>query len=299
MWRTRENGVAATFVLSLLLTAAGCETTPKAKDDPPPVAKPENRLNYDALRASYNRRTQRIEQMWVRAVVEVRWKEGGKQHFEQGDGPLIVRKPSEMALSIGKLGNTMIWLGGDAERYWLFNLNPPKGEPTAAFVGRHDDLGMPGAKSLPIPIKPSQITELRGVADLPPSGAAGKPSAQKTDGGVVVTVTDPGRPGYVQRLIIDPTSYEPTQITHSMNGQIVLEARLSNYKSLSIEGKAIGDWPSVPGRIEIHAPQDDATLTLFLSNPSEGGDRVRDTQFDFDRLVRALKPEKVHKIRPR
>ena len=64
-----------------------------------------------------------LDRLWARSVVEIQWRTADKkERFEQGDGNVVIVLPSKLALSVGKLGNTLLWAGGDAERYWLFDL---------------------------------------------------------------------------------------------------------------------------------------------------------------------------------
>ena len=57
--------------------------------NPPPANMP----SYDQLALSHNSNAKMIDQLWSSAVVELRWRENGKDRFEQGDGPLILVMP--------------------------------------------------------------------------------------------------------------------------------------------------------------------------------------------------------------
>ncbi|MBI1373703.1 MAG: hypothetical protein GC159_13315 [Phycisphaera sp.] len=285
---------AATPALLALIAAvmmlSGCATTPR---DDAPVGEA---ISYASVRARYNVRADRVKQMWVRSVVEVRWKDDDGKHFEQGDGPLILRKPDDVALSVGKLGNTMLWLGADAQRFWLFNLNPPKGEAKTAYVGYHADVGKHGMNRLPIPVRPNQLIDLLGITALPDGPAVAR---RTTSGDVTVTVQQSGAGGtYEQVYVLDAETMMPKAISFRSGGEVYVTANLTNYKPLRISEVAPGSWPLVPGRIEINAPKENATMTLFLTDPIDGAERIRDTQFDFERLAKALKPAKIVELKP-
>lgn len=256
------------------------------------------------LRDRYNARTAQVEQLWARTVVEIRWEdERGRRHFEQGDGPLILRMPSELALAVGKLGNTMYWVGGDAERFWFFDLNPPNGEPSSATVGRHEDIARTGTEELPVPVRPDQLLHLLGVKDMPEPADGQVPQVTREGGMDVVRIAADAEGEAWWRYELDPANnHLPTRIVLlDAEGQEVVASALSRYQPLEREGVPPGGWPYVPTRIEITTPLTERTrMTLFMADPTDGKarDRVREAQFDFERLVEMLNPDEVREVQP-
>lgn len=249
------------------------------------------------LREAYNQRADRIERFWAHSVVEVDWVDAeGDAHFEQGDGPLIVRKPDEFALAVGKLGNTILWLGRNAERYWLFELKPPKGQPATAYVGRIDELDGVGPRRLPLPIRPDQLIELLGVTPLPDGLTVTRPAEQPG----LYQVLGPSVPGQARTYWWLNAELRPVRIgfIDPADGQVIAEAQLSEYRDLTMVGQPPGAWPYVPGRVEIRVPRSRASLRLFLSDVTNDPKKFRDAQFDFEALVKALKPQRIEVIEP-
>ncbi|QNN23707.1 hypothetical protein HED60_15985 [Planctomycetales bacterium ZRK34] len=280
------------MVILQCLVLIGCQSTPKTNE---PV-----HVDVDALREAQNRRVAMIDQIWSRSVLEVRWTDtDGDKHYEQGDGPLIIRKPAELALAVGKLGETFLWLGADGERYWLFDLHPPNDQPKTAYLGRFDQFTEQAAAKLPIPIRPDRLISLLGITPLP---AANEQSPIPLTDDTSATFMIPqgnALDGPRMYLRIDAASSLPSHVTVVDElGRILLHARLDQYEPLKRDGAPPGAWPALPTRITVTSEQYDATLTLHLDSPTDGKarDKVKDAQFDFDTLVKMLRPEKIESL---
>lgn len=291
--RTVRGAVLAVAIL-LSVALVGCDQQRVEGDVPA----------FSELRDRYNERTQQIEQMWARSTVELRWRdERDRRQFEQGDGHLVFRKPSDFALSLGKAGRTMYWVGGDAERFWFFDLNPPSGEPRTATLGHHDDVARSGAEGIPVPVRPDQLVHLLGVAEMPEPAAGHVPRISREDGmDVVILAADADGQAW-WRYELDAATHQPQRIVLlDAAEEVVVRSELSRYHSLRRDGEPPGAWPLIPTRIEITAPQaEDTRLTLFLDRdppPTDGKarDRVREAQFDFDALVNMLNPDEVRLV---
>jgi hypothetical protein len=260
-------------------------------------AEPLQTLSASEIRQAYNRRVGRIDRFWARSVVEVDWVDAeGKSHFEQGDGPLIVRKPAEFALAVGKLGNTILWLGRDAERYWLLELKPPGDQPATAYVGRIDELDRMDGRSSPLPIRADRLIELLGVTPLPEEITVTQPADQP---GLyqVVGAQGPGEPTIYWWL---DRQLRPVRIgfVDAVTKQVVAEAKLSGEEEVRLVPQTTTGNPEIAGRIEIRMPARRATMRLFLSDATTKPDKFRDAQFDFESLVKSLKPQRVQVLQP-
>src|SRR5690606_7570193 len=97
---------------------------------PPPVQNQASLPTYSELIDRYNARLEGLGRVWASTDVEMRWRDAkGKERFEKGDGKfLYVRTdadaatPDNVAVTVEKLGKTLLWAGSDADRFWLFDL---------------------------------------------------------------------------------------------------------------------------------------------------------------------------------
>lgn len=287
---------ALAISLIVPISVMGCRTTDKPGE---PVAPP---MPYEPLRAAYNARTSRVEQMWARAVVELRWTDPqNKKHFEQGDGPLIIRKPGRMALAVGKLGNTIKWLGSDGQRYWLLDLEPPAGQPRTAHIGRLDRFD-PASQRAPLPIRPDHLLLLMGLDDLPPLPDGGVYAADE-DARPVVMLPISASPTRMLKLTLDRDLVRPVRsaIVEKLgedDWRTLVEATLDNYEPLPLHHKPPGAWPAVPHRMTVTMPGREASVQVFLERATDGkaDNKVRDQQFDLESLIAALKIERVNDL---
>lgn len=273
-------------LLSLVaLVNIGCEPATNVQPDPPPAPP----LSYDQLRSTHNARIADVDRLWARSVVEVRWTDDeGRGHFEQGDGPLIVRKPDELALAIGKLGNTRFWLGCDGERYWLFDVGDKQ---RLAYVGRQDNIANARRSVLPLPIQPTRLIGLLDITPLPDTDDA--LVTRDGDDHLIVLPPDDDLAGLLRKIRMDAKGRITEIELMDGRGRTVLLAELSRFQRMPLEGRPPGAHPWLAGRIHIIVPRADASVTLFIHDPSEGAGRIKDKQFDFDALTRALKIDRV------
>jgi hypothetical protein len=268
---------------------AGCQTTETTDGDGPPLDPPRP---YAELAADYNQRIALIERIWSRSVVEVEWIDReGKKQLEQGEGPLIVRKPGEMALAIGKLGVTRFWLGCDDERYWFFDLAEDR---RTAYVGRQDRIATERSESLPLPIRPDRLIRLAGITPLPRYDDASAVRVERTPTGHRITLpADKALGGLVMRTTVDDAC-RATRIELLMpDGRLLIDAALSAFARMEITGQPPGAWPEIARRIRVALPYHRAEVSLFIEKLTDDPTRVKDVQFDFDKLTAALRVDRT------
>ncbi len=299
--KSRSLSIVLALTMALL---AGC---PPARIGGPGVeTAPAQKIEYAPLRKAYNDRVERIDQFWSRALVEINWTdEKDNKHYEQGDGTLIVRKPRELALAIGKLGEVMFWVGSDAERFWFFDLKPPENKPPRAAVGKHADIGKPGMPELPIPLPPDHLITLLGINALPESRADAPITAtQETVGDqtfdLVTIPLYPARPALLEKIRIDTKTHYPVTITILDGNQILADAKLTDYQPIKIAGKAPGAFPDLAMNIELTLPARKARVKLLLSDAVDGkaSNKVKDAQFNFETLTGRFNPNPVRILEP-
>lgn len=267
-----------------MLALPGCPTRPTTGIDAgAQTPTPE----YTALVKRYNANIEGASHLWSRGVIEMTWKDGEKKRFEQGDGNLVAIVPDKIALSIGKLGNTLLWAGCDGERYWLFDMNGDK----KAMVGRHENVGKPCAKPLPAPVHPRDMVRLLGVTPINETKVPPAPAVEWHEGKLLIEPPDTGT-----RLLIDPKTALAVRIDLTdARGRSRVVCVLSRHEPMQVEGKDIVNGPKVARKFEVTVPGREGGATLFLSDLSDGGDgdRIKDRLFDFETLTKVLKPAAV------
>jgi hypothetical protein len=282
-------GLLAAAVLALV--PAGCATAP-AKADAERGAPP----SYAEVAARYNERVEPLQRLWGSAVARLEYRdEQGRLRREQGEGVLQLIQPSRFALDVGKLGETLLWLGCDEQRYWMFELH----EADRAQVGLHANLGRPCNRPAGLPAHPLDIIELLGVTPMPVDWPTARPDqpvgeTKWSSDGRLLIVDTPARRAY-RRLYLDPETYLPqrAEIYSFPERELVLFATLSEYERVRIRA---GARPLMAGRIIIERPGEETKITLDLGSMTDGSfraDRLISDAFSFEALLSAYRPEEV------
>lgn len=270
-------------VMLALFTAAlaGC-IPPRRTDIPHPAVMP----HYVELAERYDANLAGLDRLWANATVRMKWVEKRRQRSESGEGVFMTVLPARMALSVGKLGNTLFWAGCDGQRYWLFDLT----DDGVAYVGRHENVGQPGTQPFPAPVLPLQWPTLMGLTLLDP---AVLPVPEVGWSGTGHYVIQP-RPGV--RMLIEPDTALPSRIDLlASDGTVAVSAALSRPERVAVSGRGEADGPRIQTVVQLTVPGRQGTMTLKLSDPTDGRDedRIRDGAFQFERLLKAYKPASV------
>lgn len=277
-------------VLACCCGVAACSDQPKTEtDQATPIAR-EQLPAFSAIAAVNNKRVDAISRIWARATVQVRYTDDdGERRFEQGEGHLRMETPDLVALSAGKVGQTLFWLGCDRERYWWFDLT---GDVRRASVGRHNGPGK-GRGGLASSVNPHDLPRLMGLSPLGRNGVV-----ESSRDGKLVSVTttiDPaGTPiaGFERRWI-DPRTFEPAKIEiWDAARKPVLVADLAEYQNLELE-EGGGGGPRVPTQVFIGHSQTATVVRLYLSAASDGTRNWEPQAFEFDRLIGVLSTNQV------
>lgn len=266
------------LAVALLVGLASC------KSGSEPVAPTRPTPSYESVAESYNERVALLDRLWARAVVALRFTDAqGDRRYEQGDGHLQLRDAERLALSVGKLGEVLLWVGCDDERYWLFDR---LADPTRLYLGRHDALGVERAREIGLPVAPRELLRLFGLRPLPDSGAI----AWTDDGDLELTTAD-DRGAW--RYILDPQSNLPRRIARlDAADRPLLDAELSDDKSVRITGRGFNP-PRVAGRVRVTHVATGDSITIVLDGDVIDGRREgkpRAASFDLDVLRQALGP---------
>jgi hypothetical protein len=277
--------------LLLAMSIFGCESTPTDDEQAPP--KPA--LSYAELQAGHAARVAPIDQLWARGELVIRWTDDkGERRMEQGEGPLIVRRPSELAFAVGKFGKTRFWLGCDKDRYWLFDLADDK---RVAYVGLQKNIAHAQRQVLPLPIQPDRLLILLDVLPLPDPGDVGEQTivVRDDDDHLVVLPPDPQLHGLIRKLRIDG-QFRVTEIDlMNQRGQRVLLAKLGAFDPMTLDNRPEAEYPDVAEGIHVTLGdhRDATTIVIRPLAARQGTSKVKDRQFDFDALVKALKIDEV------
>lgn len=289
---------ALSFVMLVMavLFLSGCELfEPKADDrivtPPPPPERPVP--TYSQIAERYNANVEAIEQLWARAVVSTKWVEpDGDRRSEQGEGHFMFVKPSRVAISAGKFGQQLFWAGANESMFYVFNLSS---DPTKVYYGRYNDFGGVLTSQIAMPVNPKDLLMLIGVEALPLAEALEREMYPGLNleghtewywGDVLVETPDRR-----WRLLVDAESGVAKRVDMlDPSGLSILSCKLSDHERIATPR---GLRPTMATRIRIESAERPGDLTLSLSDmtDAEGTRRIRNRAFDYEALVRSLKPD--------
>lgn len=261
-----------------------CESSPQRAA----VGEPAHALDaptYAEVAQRYNARTGRLQKVWARAVVSIRWRDQeGRRRYEQGDGHFQFIAPSRFALSVGKFGDVFLWVGCDDDRYWLLE---PKGDSKLGVAGRHGAVNEEKLDALGLPAAPLDLVRIAAVAPLPASPPPGASVAWSSDGAMLV-VDLPSARG-LWRYWLDPATTLPRIIELlDSRGEAVISAAMEQYGTVRLQGVG-GFFPEMPTRVRATHHPSGSTLLLTLESMNDGGTgRLLPEAFQLDALARLL-----------
>lgn len=271
--------------LALMLCAFNSACQNNAAE-PAPIARGEA-PSYAEASARYNARIAGLTRLSAAAVVRIEFDtQEGARRREQGEGRLQVIQPARVALDVGKLSETLLWLGCDSDRYWWMDLT---GDERIAYVGRHDQYATSRARSLGVVVHPLQLLGLIGAAPLPRESGGTQWSAD----GRWLGLTRPADPGASDggvfvRTWVDPQSYIPQSVEVLDNaGRGVVVAELSSAAPVEVRGT--GTRPYLATRARILHVASGSLLTLDLDDLTDGHGRMVDEAFDLRTLMARLR----------
>lgn len=277
------------FAVGHLALVPGCQPPRDRGPVGPPAALP----SYVELAERYNANVVGLDRLWARASVRVVFRDQrGKWKTETGEDSLVmVEPPHRVAISVGKLGKTALWAGSDKDMYWLFdNL-----DARTVWYGRTENLGRPATRPLPLAVHPHRLVALLGVTPINPQAPTDAETVHWEDGQYRIDVPDQSL-----RLWLDPQTALPRRAALlDEAGRITVMAWLSG--ELRVEKAGVPDranWPRIADRIEAKVMNEDATLTVWLRDATDGrgSDRIERAMagaFHFGRLIQALNPQQA------
>lgn len=291
----RALGRALLLTIALVLSAAlvGCATEQRSANPTPYLPEPvqteaEDLPSYAELAQRYNANVEKLDRLRASTVVAMRWTdEEGERHYEQGEGLFLFMQPERVTLTVGKLGDAKLWAGANAERYWMFDLR----DSGTAYVGAHENVGKPCVEQLPLPVNPRAVPYLLGLLPLDESLADMAPPVEELRGHYLI---EP--PGVNVRMLLHPETALPVRVDLTdEQGRSAIVALLEDYGTVEQEGVGTDASARIPQRAAFHALDNDAELTLHLSDATDGRrfDTIKDEMFDFDAILADQEPAEV------
>ena len=286
------RGSVRCFALGVLLALGGCSSIDQATGQhesaraPRPTAK-RDAPSYAEVAALYNDRVAPADTFWARASIRVdgRDAEGGRLN-EQAEGHLQIERPRRLALSIGKLGETHLYLGSSDDVYWWMDLIDKK--DAYVVFGRHEAVTPVKASQLGVPVHPLDLIDAIALTALPEEGPG--TGAAWTANAKEIVVRAPGRWG-ARRMWLDPDTFEPRRVEiEDDRGKLLLAAELSRYEFVQKRGDATIRL-RMATRYEIRTAGLDATVRINLFEPKIRS--IRPIAFDLPRLLETYRVDQA------
>ena len=251
------------LIFLIFLIFSGCSQQVKRSPHVPisPLAVRELQIN----------RTANFQELVGRGVIEFRWTDEDGKHREQGDVDFW-KQGEALSLRISKLGELIMWFGGDANQTWLFDL-----------LRDETTLSINGESNLFSDIKMALV--LLGLSPLP----AGELTVAK-DG--VVTLLD--AEGNKWTLLFDQDMNRPIEITVVDSDET---SRAIHRRGIRVELENLNElhWPVTGGLIDLTSTRGNTEIKIAFETLStvvseERFDRVMSLSF----LEKALKPVRTY-----
>ena len=261
----------------------GCAGTPGLDGDRPPDSPP----TYAELAAAHNSRIERLRQVHATGVIELWWSDEDGRHHEQCRAQLWLELPRKTALRIEKLGEVLLWLGSDEQRYWFFD--GLDRQETVLYVGDHDAVLLAPHRAA-LATNPFALLDLMAVVPLPCPRGPGDPAVAYDADHDAWRVQAPGLGGPI-RVFFDRSTRRPKRVEAlSEDGAVVATSDLGRYESVRQGGVAPLDRPKFPTKVDILQPPGDDRVLLAVDPPLS---TINARVFELDRLIQALRPDRV------
>ena len=271
----RSGALWAGACICVLGALTGCNSAEQTSTPHGPL--PE----YTELARAHNENISRFGSLWAYAVASISYTDAkGDRVRDQGEGHLQFVRPDRLALDIGKLGEVIVWLGSDGERFWFIE---PTAEPPTALLGLNEELDAEARERLGMPVRPGSIGEALGLSLLPLEASA--PGVfDEAIGAVEFSL--PGR-----RVAFEPASGRLVRVAFlDESGDEVAISTLTGETEVMIEGVS-GFFPRIAERVEIVDASSGDSFRVTLSRAREKA--IKDRVFVYEYLFTAFRVERV------
>lgn len=284
----RRAAVSLTLVLfGVLLSACKASPKPIAPEDLAPLP------TYEEVYAQAEARVGALDRFWARTSVGLNYKDAeGDRHYQQGEGHLQFVRPSQVALTIGKLGETYLLLGCDDEQFWWIE----RIEERRAFVGDQRRARRLAIERVGVPVLPTDILLL---ADLVPWPAPGEGVARVVEADregmspAEVFAVEFEELGRTRRVYLTRTVFDPVGVDlYAPSGRLVAKSSLSMHERVLNRIDPLRHQ-RVPTRVEIDVPSAESRIELNMSGMEISDRRPKPIVFDLDELLRRFQIDEV------
>jgi len=287
----RSSGLTVLAVIGIgVLQHAGCRA-------PEPITVPEapsqrgvRHVTVQAIEPVVRAqalRMERLAHLHRLGTASLTWTDDeGEAHREpQLELTLFHRRPYDTAAEFRKFGvGTIIWLGADAEGWWVFDLRPGMPRTLLGDVHRKAAGGESPAGAM---IPPAAIAALFGLVALPEEPSQWR---QLANGDLVARLEDAESRTLVY---LDGTTQMPRRVEVAPRGaRHRLIATLAEDRYIDVAGVAPFDRPFFPHRILIVRDDEAFRLDVRLDAPeSTPPDSRWSRLFDVTGLMERFRPE--------
>jgi len=293
---TRRGRWFRARLASILLAMVGVPAVP-ACSSTPQVA-PDREAALRRIDAS-DRRLASLDRFEATgtAVLPIR-DASGEIEQEQLDLLILRERPGRLAVRLKlSVTDTLAWLGSDGARWWLFL---PEEDPSTVWHGavRSEPRRAVGADEIPMPASLRHPLLVDLLLGLEPAGTLEGLGWDGSSRRWILESAVPfggGNSGWRVRRSYPPDAAAPSRVeVLDPEGRLVAGSRLADHVRVEVPGRAVGDWPLVPMRIELIGPDPaDGVVRLALERPSGLGRRVRPAAFEWERLLGSMRPTRI------
>ncbi len=289
------------LALGTLAALTGACSQNQGGDGSPLPAPP----SYETVARRHNENVADLDQLWAATSVVVRYIDSeGENRSEQGEGNLMIMQPDRVALRVGKLSETLFWIGCDAKQYWFFDL---ASKPTSVVFGLHDGPGR-ARSGLTAALPTRSLPDLLGIAPLPLDRPG---TTQWSSDGLLIGAVyslDESDGGGFERVWFDKNSYLPVKVElYDRARKVTVVSDLSEPGFVQLSGR--GDVPpQVNTDARIGLEEAGLLISISMGRLEDGRERGNERaklsprSFQLPELVSALGPSEtidIDALKPR
>jgi hypothetical protein len=252
---------------------------------------------YDEVYARAEERVGAIDRFWATAVVGLRYVDAeGKKRRQQGEGHFQVVKPANVALTIGKLGETYLILGCDDDQFWWIE----RLEENVAYVGDQQGARDLAFRRMGVPVLPTDLLMLADLNAWPAAGtnASGVVAECERDDfdasqifAVKFVEPDRTRVVYLTRLAFEPVGVDLI----SPSGELIARSNLSNFVRVLNRIDPLRHQ-RVPTRVTVDVPSAESRIEMTLSRAEISNRRPKPLVFDLNELIRRFRIDTIVRL---
>jgi len=278
-------------LVSVFLCACQTKPTPIGPGDLEPLP------TYEEVYAQADARVGALDRFWAVAVVGLRYTDAeGDRRRDQVEGHLQFIRPSKVALTLGKLGDTLLLLGCDDDQFWWIE----RIEEKRAFIGDQRDARRLALERVGVPVLP---TDMLLLGDLVPWPAPGS----EFEGKVVETVragmnaaevfaVEFRESGRTRRIYLTRSVFDPVGVDlYTDDGRLIAQSELSLHERVLNRIDPMRHQ-RVPSRINIDVPSAESRIEMNLSRMEISDRRPKPLVFDLDELIERFGIEEVIRL---